>query len=329
MGSAPLARKGHFVYGILDLLQRHVSAMVSGKFDKAVIDLTLRVVEVSKYSFLRCKAFEVLATFSTKHGVGQMPIKRMNEILQRRDVWSNVEREKVSEQWRVIRNKVLVDDEHMIAELRMSLPDRLPTLDPEEPIISVYSSLMAKETEYKEKERNLRVKIKQLESEYSRIESAHTLLAKRCQDLDKDNDILRSRIATMCTAEEPVHEENFYALKFIQINHDIESWTAKETREKPAPLTAENLETVISGVNVLGSLTPSSIETLKVELLHFHEDRRLRIALIRHIIAVLLFDGILDRYAYGLNRQSSNYFKFIESHICNRGTVIQRYILTF
>ena len=180
---------------------------------------------------------------------------------------------------------------------------------------------------------NLQKKITSLEKEnhllqndYARIKSAYDPMVKRCQDLDKDNDLLRSQIATMGTAQEPVHEEDFYILKFNQINHDIESWTAKESRNKPAPFTAETMETLISEVNLLGTLTPPSVETLKVELLHFHEDRRLRIALIRHIIAAVLFNTVLDRFAFGLNRESSEYFKFIESQLYKQGIIILRYI---
>lgn len=165
-----------------------------------------------------------------------------------------------------------------------------------------------------------------LQNDYARLKSAYDPLAKRCQDLDKDNDLLRSQIATMGTAQEPVHEENFYILNFTQINHDIDSWAAKETRNKPAPFTDEIVEILITGIKLIGMLTPHSIETLKFELLHFHEDRRLRIALIRHVIAVVLFCNVLDRFAFGLNRESSEYFKFIESQLYQQGIIIQRYI---
>ena len=165
-----------------------------------------------------------------------------------------------------------------------------------------------------------------LQNDCARIKSAYDPLAKRCLDLDKDNDLLRSQIATMGSAQEPVHEEDFYILNFNQINHDIDSWTAKETRNKPTPFTDETVETFITGIKVIGMLTPLSIETLKVELRHFHEDRRLRIALIRHVIAVVLFNTVLDRFAFGLNRESSDYFKFIESQLYRQGIIIQRYI---
>ena len=208
---------------------------------------------------------------------------------------------------------------HLLTDYQKALNDCGNWRNQHEDRMKQFKALQKEYTNLQKQCSNLERENHLLQNDYARIRSAYDSLAKRCQDLDKDNDLLRSQIATMGTAQEPVHEENFYILKFNQINQDIDSWTAKETRNKPAPLTAETLETLISEVALLGELTPLSVETLKVELLHFHEDRRLRIALIRHIIAVVLFNNVLDRFAFGLNRQSSNYFKFIESQLYSQG----------
>jgi hypothetical protein len=179
---APVGRKGHFVYGVLDLLQFHACAMLSGKHDKHVIDLMLQVVQVSQYSFLRCKAFEVLAKFSTKHGVGQLPIKSTNDILECRDLWQNERtREKVFEQWRVMKTKVLVEEDHHLTRLKQKLPERTLVNDFNEPVVSVHSILMGWKADFKGKE--LEFEIRQQE------------LKQRCVRMRDERDFLGSQLA--------------------------------------------------------------------------------------------------------------------------------------
>jgi len=102
IGAAPLARQGHFVYGIMDLLQQHAAPALSGKLDNKIVHLSLKLLEIAPYSFLRCKAFEVLAIFSMKHGVGQMPIQMANESIVHGS-WSDGHRRKIQQQWIVVR----------------------------------------------------------------------------------------------------------------------------------------------------------------------------------------------------------------------------------
>lgn len=106
IGAAPLARQGHFVYGIMDLLQQHAAPALGGKLDKKIVELSLTLFEIARYSFLRCKAFEVLAKFSTKHGVGQMPIEMANQKISQR-VYSDTQREKIQQQWIVVLTRTI------------------------------------------------------------------------------------------------------------------------------------------------------------------------------------------------------------------------------
>lgn len=80
----------------------------------------------------------------------------------------------------------------------------------------------------------------------------------------------------------------------------------------------ETLETLVSGTTQLSNLTPLGVETLKSQLPHFHEDCQLRIALIRHIMAGILFNTVFDRFVFGLNRDSSDYFVYREPSICTK-----------
>ena len=162
-----------------------------------------------------------------------------------------------------------------------------------------------------------------LYSQFTRIKEAHEPLVKRCSALDKDNDDLRSQIANMGSAQEPLREENYYILQFSQINNDIDSWAAKETRTKPPELSDETLDQLVSLVMALANLSDNAAETLKTMLLRFHQDRRIRIVVTRHIISALLFYHVFDRFTFGLPRDSSDYFKYIEERIYNQGAFLQ------
>jgi hypothetical protein len=106
IGAAPIARKDHLIYGILDLIQQYIQPIQSGKIDNEVINLCIRVTKDSPYSYLRCKAFEVLAVMSSKPGVGQAPIHFVNALLMG-ETWAPEIQEKVRGQWRVMRTRAV------------------------------------------------------------------------------------------------------------------------------------------------------------------------------------------------------------------------------
>lgn len=123
IGTAPLARKNHFIYGILDLIQQHVQMIdtdkiydFDSKVDNKIVELSLEVVKQSPYSYLRGKAFELLIAMSSKSGIGLMPIKEVNELLAKSD-WPRDMKNKVRDQWRVMRDRA-VDAEHFLLGLR-------------------------------------------------------------------------------------------------------------------------------------------------------------------------------------------------------------------
>ena len=64
IGTAPLARKDHFIYGILDLIQQHIQPIDSGKVNYKVMEFSLEIAQNSQCSYLRFKAFEVLTAMS-------------------------------------------------------------------------------------------------------------------------------------------------------------------------------------------------------------------------------------------------------------------------
>lgn len=121
IGTAPLARKDHFIYGILDLIQQHIQPLDSGKVNFKVMEFSLQVVKMSPYSYIRCKGFEVLAALSSKPGIGQAPVQRVYDLLAS-GTWPIEIRGKVANQWKITRKRA-VDVESSVLELRSTSPD--------------------------------------------------------------------------------------------------------------------------------------------------------------------------------------------------------------
>lgn len=128
VGSAPTSRKNHYEYGILDLIQQHIQPLDSGKINYKVMEVCLQVAKLSPYSYLRCKAFELLATMSSKPGIGQVPIQRVNDLLGQ-ESWPLEVIEKVETQWRIMRKRA-VDVDCYLTALRNKSPYMLPQAHP-------------------------------------------------------------------------------------------------------------------------------------------------------------------------------------------------------
>ena len=122
VGTAPIQRNGHFVYGILDLIQQVITSIDSVKINNQVVELALQIAK-SSHSFLRCKAFEVLATMSSKKHFGHIGTA-VDEIVDG-DEWKPDEREKVESQWFIMRRRVM-DTEHLVKELRKKSVQSVP-----------------------------------------------------------------------------------------------------------------------------------------------------------------------------------------------------------
>ena len=112
IGAALLPRTGHFIYGILDLIKQHVQTIDSGKLNDKLVKLSVFVAQNSQYSYLRCKAFEVLAEMSSKPGAGQMPIQMVKELLEG-STWPNDRRDKISDQWTAMRKRALDAEQYL------------------------------------------------------------------------------------------------------------------------------------------------------------------------------------------------------------------------
>jgi len=136
----------------------------------------------------------------------------------------------------------------------------------------------------------------------------------------KDNALLRSEIVEMTRAREPLREESFFVGQFNEISADIESWAARETRK--ATLEKIPKADMAKLAAEFPKYGPHGVETAKwfsKQNSKFFQDRRNRIALIRHCLAIVLLDRVFDPFIFGFSRDLSNHFAGIEKWICMKG----------
>ena len=121
----------------------------------------------------------------------------------------------------------------------------------------------------------------------------------------------------MSNAQEPLREEKYYILEFTQLGMDIESWAAKETRTMPSqPLSVTDSTRLVSELRAYGEHGKRAAEWFEHRNKKVFQERRNRIALIRHFVAIVLYDQVFDQFAFGFERAYSQYLRNIENQLC-------------
>jgi hypothetical protein len=144
--------------------------------------------------------------------------------------------------------------------------------------------------------------------------------SKEFLTVQRDNVLLRAQISDMTNAQDPLREENYYIREFAQLATTVETMAAKETHKmSKKPLSDSDSLQLVSTLRTYGDSGIRAAEWFGNQDRKYFQERRNRIALIRHIIAIVLFDAIFDRFAFGLEREYSEYFKSIENELCGNG----------
>jgi len=156
---------------------------------------------------------------------------------------------------------------------------------------------------------------------YQKLEKSE----ERCLLLEEDNNLLREQITTMTSTQEPIREEYWFILQFDHIGMEIESWVAKQTAATPAErIPKADREQLVRQISSWGEIGRNSAEFIQGQLKDPYRNRRKKIALIRHIIAIFLFDHVFDRFAFGMSAERSAYFKALETHIYHNGSFLRQ-----
>jgi len=141
------------------------------------------------------------------------------------------------------------------------------------------------------------------------------------ENLSTDNERLRTYIARRESDLKPLHSEDYYIQKFRELNAEIELWIAKYAKTTAKPLTDSEEKTLLKKLSGLGASGEESSKVLSIKntFQTLYEDARSRIRLLRHIVALFLFEQILSPFAVGLSPEVSNALSSIEGTILSQG----------
>ena len=147
------------------------------------------------------------------------------------------------------------------------------------------------------------------------------VLDERARVLEKDNDLLRGQISNMTSAQEPVHGEDWFVKQFTLLGGTVQSWVARETkRSRTDQLSVAEKQALVGEMEDCGEMGRNVAKMLGHHLDEMCQSRGGKILLIRHIVAVLLIEQVLNRYCFGIPPKECNIFECIEEDLWTHGS---------
>jgi hypothetical protein len=147
-------------------------------------------------------------------------------------------------------------------------------------------------------------------------------LEEKCELIQKDNESLREYITSMSKAQEPIRGEEFYVQLFEELRGHIQSWMAKNSKLNAKETLEETVPSEVSGfLEKCGAHGVFTAQRFGGEIRELWTDRKTRVPLLRHVVALFLFETVFDRFAFGHDRAASEYLKWIEGDLFRQGTI--------
>jgi predicted nucleic acid-binding Zn-ribbon protein len=169
----------------------------------------------------------------------------------------------------------------------------------------------------------LRDEGKKLDALNNGLEAEVTKLNAEIVGLRFDNEDLRRYIVKMENNLQPVQDEEYYIRMFEEIRSEVENWVAKQGKSNAGPALSPSDEgklfKILSG---LGSTGRKSAEFLSQNSFCtvWYANTRSRIQLLRHIVAIFLFEKIFKPFAAGLPTKFSEALFWIGDDVISRGS---------
>lgn len=159
-------------------------------------------------------------------------------------------------------------------------------------------------------------------SELTRLRNEINAGKRREDSLNRLNGGLRDDITRMGNDLNPPQNDDHYIREFENIRREIEEWVVRRADSVPdsLPKAAKNLLPLIavSGDNCkVATAVLSNKDTLRV----FYKNVGIRYQLIRHIVAVVLFDTVFEPFAFGAPSDLSNWLKRISNEVMGNGSI--------
>jgi hypothetical protein len=163
-----------------------------------------------------------------------------------------------------------------------------------------------------------------LQQELATEKSLRTAREKDLEASRSQNDAFRRQIFEMRSGRGPTREEQDYVREFEELKTAIDQGVLKLLRSQgstPAPGVSE--QEILRILSTLGPYGVASSKyfgkTRSFRIPSFFDQRQMRLAFIRHTVALFLFDRILNPYAAGVSRELSDALTYIESDLVSKG----------
>ena len=145
---------------------------------------------------------------------------------------------------------------------------------------------------------------------------------EREQDLQAMIDNLRAQVFAIGSSRAPRHEQNYYIQGFNALNSAIEQGVLKLGRHGKQVLSDSAPNEILAAISLLGKHGAKSAQFLAKSaytIPAFYAQGSMRLALIRHIVALFITYTILEPYAMGVSKECSDMLKCIEAEFLKRG----------
>lgn len=151
-------------------------------------------------------------------------------------------------------------------------------------------------------------------------------LADQLARLKQENSALLSSISKANSAQGPVNQETYYVDEFDSLNHLIQSSVAKMFKwscETELPSYAiDKVHKFLECIEPHGNNTLKMLTAYNLEISILHKNAAQRIALVRHLIAVLLWDKVLRHFAFGLDGEIDKNLRAVEQQLISGSSLL-------
>jgi hypothetical protein len=143
------------------------------------------------------------------------------------------------------------------------------------------------------------------------------------EKLKLENEAFRAQIFTMGSGRGPLKEENYYIQAFNSLNSVIDQGVLKLVRQAKHLLadTAPNeILALIAELGDPGKQSAAFLGQTRYSVPALYSQVPLRLALIRHVVALFLVHRVFEPYGFGLSQEFSEGLKYVEKDLLLNGS---------
>jgi hypothetical protein len=159
-----------------------------------------------------------------------------------------------------------------------------------------------------------------------RSEQRIQILNDVAEKLKLENEAFRAQIFTMGSGRGPLKEENYYIQVFNSLNSVIDQGVLRLVRQAKHLLSDTAPNEILALISDLGDHGKQSATFLatssKYSVPALYSQVPLRLALIRHVVALFLVHRVFEPYGFGLSQEFSEGLNYVEKDLLSNGSTL-------